>query len=477
MYSTYQIRIKKGHKFFPYCDEMCFNSKNLFNTTNFYIRQIFSAFNTENQHPLQKEIVECIDGNLAEMNQIKMEYVEKRKQKELQKPVDKQKEVKDVILFEKPSEKKNLITYGFLDALFKVSKQKDYMALPGQVNQQVMRVVFQNWKSFFKSLKEYKKNPSNYTGRPKLPKYAPKNGRKECTFSNQVCVIKDDKFLKFPLTSQRLNIGKLGVTGKLQQVRIVPNYNEYTVELVMNVEQTEHKSERNPDYVMGIDLGVDCLAAMVDNTGLRPVIIKGKTVKSINQYYNKIRSFLVSALRNGMAPNEGTHTSKRLDRLDRIRFAKIKDYFHKASFHIVKTAFERKVSKIVIGINKGWKENVQMRKSDKQNFIFLPHSLLIKMVTYKAERLGIEVEEHEESYTSQASFLNMDPIPAYKKGETIKTNFSGKRITRGQYLTKEKTIIHADVNAGGNIVRKVVPDAFAKGIEGIVSCPLMLSIR
>lgn len=418
-----------------------------------------------------------INVNLDEMNQIKLEYVEKRRQKERQKPIDKQKEIKDAILFEKPSEKKNLITYGFLDALFKVSKQKDYMALPGQVNQQVMRVVFQNWKSFFKSLKEYKKNPSKFSGRPKLPKYAPKNGRKECTFSNQVCVIKDDKFLKFPLTSRRLNIGKLGAMGKLQQVRIIPNYNEYTVELVMDIVQTEHKCELNPDYVMGIDLGVDCLATKVDNTGLRPVIIKGKTVKSINQFYNKMRSFLVSSLRNGKAPNEGKHTSKRLDRLDRIRFAKIQNYFHKTSFHIVKTAFERKVSKIIIGINNGWKENVQMRKSDKQNFKFLPYSLLIKMIRYKAERLGIDVVEQEESYTSQASFLDKDPIPTYKKGETIEFDFSGKRITRGQYLTKEKTIIHADVNAGGNIVRKVVPNAFAKGIEGIVSCPLMLSIR
>jgi putative transposase len=316
-----------------------------------------------------------------------------------------------------------------------------------------------------------------FSGRPKLPKYAPKNGRKECTFSNQVCVIKDDKFLKFPLTSQRLKIGKLGVMGKLQQVRFIPNYNEYTVELVMDKVQTEHKSELNPDYVMGIDLGVNCLATMVDNTGLRPVIIKGKTVKSINQFYNKKRSFLVSALRNGKAPNEGKHTSKRLDLLDRIRFAKIKDYLHKTSFHIVKTAFERKVSKIIIGINNGWKENLQMRKSDKQNFKFLPYSLLIKMIRYKAEYLGIDVVEHEESYTSQASFLDKDPIPTYKKGESIEFDFSGKRITRGQYLTKEKTIIHADVNAGGNIVRKVVPDAFAKGIEGILSCPLMLSIR
>jgi putative transposase len=477
MYRTYQIRIKNGHRLYAYCDEFCFKAKNLYNTTNFFIRQIFTAFNSENIHPLQKEIVDLIDLHLPRMNQIKMEYVAKRREKELKKPLERQKEIKDATLFAKPSKKKNLITYRFLDALFKTSKQNDYMELPGQVNQQVMRVVFQNWKSFFSSLKDYKKNSIKYKGKPNLPKYVPKNGRKECTFSNQVCVIKDDKYLKFPLTKERLNIGKLGVTGKLQQVRIIPNYGEYTIELVMDVKQSEENHHLNSDYVMGIDLGVNCLATMVDNTGLRPVIIKGKTVKSINQYYNKRRSFLVSALRSGKSSKEGTHTSKRLNRLDRIRFSKVKDYFHKTSFHIVKTAFERKVSKIIIGKNKDWKENVEMRKSDKQNFKFLPYSLLIKMVTYKAERLGIEVIEQEESYTSQASLIDMDLLPTFNQGEKIKKNFSGKRITRGQYLTKEKTILHADVNAGGNIVRKVVPDAFAKGIEGIVSCPLMLSIK
>ena len=477
MYSTYQIRIKKGHRFYKYCDEMCFNAKNLFNTTNFYIRQIFTAFNNEKRHELQKEILELIDFHLPEMNQVKVEYVEKRKQKELKKPKDERKEVKEAVLFEKPTEKKKFIGYGFLDALFKVSKQADYIALPGQVNQQVMRVVFQNWKSFFTSLKDYKVNPQKYTGRPKLPKYAPKSGRKECTFSNQVCVIKNDKYLKFPLTNEQLNIGKLGAKGNLQQVRIIPSYNEYTVELVMNVEPIQQAMELSKEYLMGIDLGVDCLATIADNTGLQPVVIKGKVIKSINQYYNKQRAFLISALRHGKDPKEGSHTSKRLNRLDRTRFAKVKDYFHKTSHLLVKTAAERKVGKIIIGVNKGWKDNVEMRKSDKQNFKFLPYSLLIKMIKYKAERLGIEVIEQEESYTSKASLIDMDPIPTYKKGEKNETIFSGKRITRGQYLTKEKKILHADVNGAGNIIRKVVPDAFAKGIEGIVACPLMLSIK
>src|SRR5437868_2612590 len=86
---------------------------------------------------------------------------------------------------------------------------------------------------------------------------------------------------------------------------------------------------------------------------------------------------------------DASSLQKVLNRLDRTRFAKVKDYFHKTSHLIGKTAAERKVGKIIIGVNKGWKDNVEMRKSDKQNFKFLPYSLLIKMIKYKAERLGI----------------------------------------------------------------------------------------
>ncbi|WP_404333200.1 RNA-guided endonuclease InsQ/TnpB family protein [Mesobacillus maritimus] len=476
MYNTQQILIKKGHRFYEYCDRMTFSAKNLFNATNFHIRQVFTAFEKEKElQPLQKEVFDLIEKHLSEMNEIKIKTVEKKREKESKKPIDQRKEIKDATLFKCPTPDKKLVNYGFLDGLFKVSGNKDYLALPGQVNQQVMRMVFQNWKSFFGSLKDYKVNPQKYTGRPKLPKYAPKNARKECVFSNQVCTFQDGKHLKFPLTKEKLNVGKLGLKGKLQQVRIIPKYGEYTVEVIVKVEDKKHV-ELDEKHVMGIDLGVDCLATMVDNTGAAPVIIKGKAIKSINQYYNKQRAHYYSVLRHGHGPKEGNFHSNQLTRLDRKRFYKVKDYFHKASYQIVKTAVARKVSTIVIGVNKGWKIEVSIKKKDKQNFKSLPHSILVKMITYKAEQYGIAVKQQEESYTSKASFVDMDEIPIYQKGGKTKVLFSGRRVKRGLYLTKEKSYIHADVNAAGNIIRKAVPNAFAEGIEGVVSRPLMLSI-
>ncbi|WP_058305762.1 RNA-guided endonuclease InsQ/TnpB family protein [Gracilibacillus massiliensis] len=477
VYRTQQIRIKKGHRLYPYCDQLTFLAKNLYNATNFHIRQIFTAFDEgKNLQPLQQEVFDLIDKYLSQMNAIKRKTVEKKRQKELKKPVEQRKEIKDAVVFEYPSAQHKWPSYAFLDSLFKVSENVDYLALPGQVNQQVMRLVFQNWKAYFASLKDYHVHPHKYTGRPKVPKYAPKNGRIACIFSNQVCKVKDDKYLRFPQTKERLNIGKLGLKGPLQQVRMIPTYGEYTIELVIRKEEEKELVELEEQHVMGIDLGVDCLATIVDNTGFSPVIIKGQAVKSINQYYNKQRAHYYCVLRHGKGSKEGSFQSKRLQRLDQKRFFKLKDAFHKASFHIVQLALARKVSTIVIGVNKGWKQKVSFRKQEKQHFQTLPHAMLIRMIAYKAEAYGIQVHQQEESYTSKASLVDMDELLHYEKGVPAKVRFSGRRIKRGLYRTKENMCIHADVNAAGNIIRKVVPNAFAEGIEGVVSRPLMLNI-
>ena len=67
------------------------------------------------------------------------------------------------------------------------------------------------------------------------------------------------------------------------------------------------------------------------------------------------------------------------------------------------------------------------------------------------KEVGIEVVEQEESYTSKSSFLDNDPIPTYPNSKKI--SFSGKRICRGLYKGKNKTI-NADVNGSLNILKK-----------------------
>lgn len=476
-YRTYQIPIKKGHRLYNYFDNLSLHANNLYNTTNFYIRQVFTALNQDKelQKP-QQEVMETIAVSLPIMNENQWKAYQTRMNKEKLKAVDERKEIK-AALFDMPTKEKSFLNYPFLDCLFKTMKQRDYVALPGQLNQQVIRNVTQNWKSFFKSLKGYKQHPEKYKGRPSIPSYLDKGGRKEVVFSNQVCTIKNNKYLSFPKTKRKINIGKIAsISGKFQQVRLVPRFDSYVLEVVFLIgEQQEIKSGRK--RCMSIDLGIDNLAAIVTNTDHQPVLFKGGAIKAINQYYNKQKARYYSILRNGRDEREGLFTSNRLTKISRIRHHKLKDLFHKISRNIVDMAEEKDIDAIIIGKNKEWKQAINIGKRNNQAFVQIPHALLIELITYKARAQGIEVIVTEESYTSKSSFLDMDDIPTFALGDEQTYTFSGKRIKRGLYQSKSGMLLNADINGAANILRKVVPNAFANGIAAVCSPPHVVNVH
>lgn len=452
-YRTHQIVIKKGHRLYTYFTDMTEKAKNLYNTTNFFIRQTYTGFASERAlQPLQQEVLTLIANNLDKMNDVQLIAYQKRVAKEKTKPVDKRKEVK-CNLFSAPSKERPYVNYDFLDGLFKLTAQQDYRALPTQCSQSVMKTVFQNWKSFYASLNDYRKHPQKYKAVPRIPKYS-RSSQKEITFTNQDCVVKKDKYLKFPKTKCQLNIGKLGVKGKLKQVRVLPKNGQFTVELIMTPEVKKLPTLLHEEHVMAIDLGLNNLATLVTNTGRRPVLFKGKHVKSINQYYNKQKAHLLGILRHGKPSNQGPFTSKRLEHLHQTRHQKLKDIFHKVSRHIVNIAVEEQISTIIIGQNKGWKQESNMGKRNNQSFVNIPHGMLINMIIYKADEYGIQTIVSEESYTSKASFIDNDELPVYGEKTDKQPIFSGKRIKRGLYRTKLGVLVNADVNGAANILRK-----------------------
>ncbi|CAM3304179.1 IS200/IS605 family element transposase accessory protein TnpB [Paenibacillus taichungensis] len=479
-YQTHQVWIKPGHRLFLYFQVLCGQAKNLYNTTNFFIRQTYTALKQESDlQPLQQEVLDMLRTHINTMNEVQLLSYQKREAKELLKSEDQRKIVKPNF-FSLPTREEPMLNYNFLDALFKAMKQENYRSLPTQSSQNVMKIVFQNWKSYFESLKVFRKNPSAFKAKPRIPSYC-RNHQRELILTNQDCVIKEGKFLKLPLTKERLNIGKLGYTkGKLMQVRVIPSYGRFFVELVFSCEITEQAFPK--ERVMAIDLGIDNLATIVTNTGKKPTLVKGKVAKAMNQYYNKQKAHYLGILRQGKKPNEGQQTSHRLVRLNRKRFLKMKDFFHKASYQIIQLAVEEQIGTIIIGRNTQWKSETNMGKRNNQSFCHIPHKLLIQMMTYKAKRLGIEIIVREESYTSKASFLDGDAIPTYGESDLLK-NFSGNRIHRGMYRSKAGICINADVNGAYNIMRKEVPNALANGIEGLdnlmavaVSTPLVLNV-
>lgn len=471
-----QIKIKEGHKLYPYFDDLTFKAKNLYNTANYYTRQCLTGAKKDilKITPNEQEILNLVNETIPRLNDLTKNYYNKRLAKEVLK--EKPQDVKEPVVYSLITEDKSFLGYNLLEGVLKLTDNKDYKSLPGQVNQQVLKLLMRDWKSFFNSLKDYNKAPEKYKGRPKPPRYTKKDGRKVVSLSNQICNIKDNKYLKFPKTKESLNIGKLGLSGgKLKEVRVVPKFKHFIVELVMEYEDSiSINKEATPKRVMAIDLGLNNLATIVNNIGERPIIIKGRALKSLNQYYNKKRAYYYGILRQGKSQKEGKFQSNKLNKLDDKRNAKVKDYLHKASRIIVNYAQEYGIDTIVIGKNTGWKTDINIGKSNNQNFVNIPHSKLIDMISYKAYEVGINIILTEESYTSKASFLDYDPIPVYNKD--VQHKFSGKRITRGLYKTKDGTLVNADVNGALNIMIKAVPNAIGKRDRGLVDGPLMLSV-
>lgn len=344
---------------YDYFKELSQCAKNMHNVVNFYIRQVFTALRNEGPlHPLQEEVLTTIYHNLDAMNEQQMLAYQRRLAKENAKPVDERKNI-SCNIFQAPTEEKPYINYSFLNHLFHTIKQPDYLSLPTHSSQWVMKTVFQNWKSFYASLKDYRLHPEKYKARPRIPNYC-RSLEKEVLFTNQDCVIKDQKYLKFPKTKERLNIGKLGMAnGKLMQVRVIPKYGHYVVELIVKADQLPTELPTTGRF-MALDLGINNLISGVTNTGARPFLIKGKHVKSINHYYNKQKAHYLGVLRHGKTTKEGPFTSLRLERLHQVRHKKLKDIFHKASYQVVNLVMEEMVDTIIIGQNKGWKQETGM---------------------------------------------------------------------------------------------------------------------
>lgn len=154
--------------------------------------------------------------------------------------------------------------------------------------------------------------------------------------------------------------------------------------------------------ICSIDLGLDNLPTLTNNAGIIPVIINGKPLKSINQYFNKQKSKIVSILKT----NNNKDWCRSLDILTTKRNNKVKNYLHKASKIIIDYCIKNNFDTIVIGNNKGWKQEVNLGSRNNQNFVGIPYHIFIQMIAYKAENVGIKVIITEESYTSGTSFLD-----------------------------------------------------------------------
>ena len=219
------------------------------------------------------------------------------------------------------------------------------------------------------------------------------------------------------------------------------------------------KCGEQSEHIAAIDTGVDNFITMVNNIGEQPIVVKGGIIKSINQYYNKQKAKLQSELKTINKKD----WSKRLQKLTDKRYEMIKYQMHCISKYVVDWCVLYNIDTLIVGHNDDWKQN----NKGMQNFTYIPYEIFIQMLAYKCENNGIKFIEHEESYTSGTSFVDNE--------DSIKENYNkSRRVYRGLFIGNNGIQINADVNGAYQIMKKVIPNVFANGIEGAGLHPLTI---
>lgn len=353
------------------------------------------------------------------------------------------------------------IRYAELDKL--LHNSAPYGELMSQPAQQTLAVLDKTWKSFFSAIKDWKKNPKKYLGMPKIPKYLPKDGRFPWYIKNNSCRIRDG-VLSFQIKQLHGVTFPTRAKGRLLGVRFIPHGSCYVMEIIKEVEIPDFQ-ERPMSRIAGIDLGINNFATISNNIGIQPIIINGKGLKAVNQFYNKRKAQMQSELMKRHHKRSG----RALDDLTFKRFCRVKNFMHAASRKAVNYCLENNIDTLVCGLNKEWKQEVNAGKQNNQKFCSVPYDMFIRQLEYKCQENGIQFVKTEESYTSGTSFLDGEQ-------PTESSYNKSRRIHRGLFRS-DNGLINADVNGSLQIIKKVSPNAFdgyGVGVEGLQ--PLVLNV-
>ena len=353
---------------------------------------------------------------------------------------------------------------------------ENYKALGTDIAQQTMEVVDRNFKSFYTLIEKAKEG--NYQFKQiRMPHYLPKDGYfsliiPRISIKNGSFAIPMSRAFKKEHGEVRFEIPPNIESKELCEVRIHPRNNAKFFEIEYIYEQPEIEVELNVDKYMAIDFGLDNLATCVTNDGAS-MIFDGKQLKSYNRLYNKENARLQSekdkAKIKGFTRRQALNTRKRNRRINHAMSVAVS--------RIIKYCLKNQIGNLIVGYNLDWKRNIEIGKVNNQSFVQIPHGLLRQKLKYQCELYGINYVEQEESYTSKASFFDDDELPTYNADNPQNYQFSGKRISRGQYRTKRGYVLNADVNGALNILRKSkLVDLSVLQDRGCVNQPVRINL-
>ena len=299
-YKVIKLKIKPSNEYFDVLNELTYKANNLYNHANFIVRQNF--LNSKHQK-----------GKFMSASKLTKMYCKAK------------------------NTGKDYFSHP-------------YYALPTKTSVVLLRTLEQNWKSFFALCKN-----KTLKSRPKPPKYRPKGERYSYSFTKQQIKKNENTVIIAP---KLLNI-KLDIpTNNIQQIEVKPK-NGYLLLNAIYREEVEDKLPEEPllTNIMGIDLGLNNLAAITFTNSVDSYLINGKGLKSKNLYFNHQISQLksIAKLRNNQ------YTSKKIKALYEKRDNCMTDYLHKASRKIVDLAIQYNIDTVIIGHNMNQKQNSKLK--------------------------------------------------------------------------------------------------------------------
>ena len=402
-----KFNIKKSHIDYKYIKTQLIESKEIYNFANYILRQLY--FKNSNKHKYSLEFI----NEYPSLKDLFLKYIEENKQ----------------------------FSSLFYKIICEFSKLKQY-SINLKIVQNIVDKLKNDWTSYWKLLK-MKKNKT-YDEKINIPRYKKKYNLVE--YNNQV--ISKKKLKQGYIGTDKMKQGiKIANRHKVLDCKCFRIYNKNDKILCELIYEKEIEQVKKNDRVASIDIGLENLFTIAFNYNKKGISIKGTKLKAINQYFNKEKARLQS-----MLPNK-QYASKFINQLLYKRTEQLRNYIGYYTNKLIEILRTERILKLVVGYNKGWKQEINIGSKNNQSFVNIPFRKILDILRYKLEDNGIEYKEQEESYTSKASYLDNDNIPIYKE-ETKEIKFSGKRIKRGIYKSKQGKIINADLNGALNILKK-----------------------
>lgn len=435
-------------------------------------------------------------------------------------------------------ENKTFLNYATLAKRFVKENQADFRALPAKVAQQTMKLVEQNFRSFFGSLCS-----TSIEHKINLPRYYPTgdSGLAPVIYTQQALSKKQyqlNQEIKLSQTNLCFCTKRKIDWSAINQVRIIPNSKQLdklkyiTIEVVYSIqaqstspidyyEQIEilekitktgkvqkkkyiHKSVQFDEQLINfasLDLNLNQFALATSCGGnlynIRPA-------KAVNTRFNKLKAKYQSILdrliqENKQLKNHPVFTletaqavmvsnQQQIDKIKNTLFRLslkrerwLKNFGHQLTTQLANQLMSLKVNLLIIGKNPNFKQDVNLGKRLNQQFCSLPLIQWVNLLHYKLQLRGIACLMVEESYTSKVDFLAKEHLFSFTQKDKPKDyQFTGKRVHRGLFYSQSGVYLNADINGAWNIARKVLGDEIYtkvnfKSIRG--SCPVKTQVK